>query len=134
MNDRLGNIAPGLVYGSLIISISEAVALASVVALSLCASDTECRQSVASMVNTVASAIALNLGNLRCIRCRFDNHLPHHSFMRPRFGIPPWKKCWMRHYQVNCWRQGVKNSNFLELRIPYGPCYKNRNGNPPVTH
>ena len=43
--------------------------------------------------------------------------------------VAPWKYCWMKHLQLNCYIKGVKGTDRV-LRLGYGPCYKNKYGKP----
>ncbi len=63
-----------------------------------------------------------------------SNEAPEHCWYMPHFGLPPWKKCYMRHIRITCWLKGVKGPPFLELQFPYGPCYKYRNGVGGIIH
>ena len=43
--------------------------------------------------------------------------------------VAPWKYCWMKHLQLNCYIKGVKGTDRV-LKLGYGPCYKNKYGKP----
>ena len=133
-NDHLGRVLPVLVYAGVTITLCDAAEVASILAATFCISNPECIKFMTDLANQLISTVSTMIETLQCIRCHFDNHGPHHSFIMPRWGCPPWKKCWMNHFQINCWWEGVSGSNFLEIRIPHGPCYKYRNANPDTTH
>jgi RHS repeat-associated protein len=132
--DKDGRVVPVIIIGGAILTAEEAAALAATIGAAICASDPACLQAVQNMIGSVVGAVSGAVDTLCKVRCRFGNHPPHHSWTRPRWGIPPWKQCWFNHIQINCWLQGVSGSNFLELRLPYGPCYKFQNAIPPTVH
>ena len=109
-------------------------AIAAAIAAAACAGDINCRAAVADAINAVSEAVNTAIDRICRTRCRIGFHGPHHSFLMPRWGVPPWKLCWQKHIQMNCWQEGIRRSNFLEWRIQFGPCYKYRNAIPPVTH
>ena len=132
--DYLGKIAIVLVI-PLTITAAEATAYAAIAAAAICLSNSYCSKLataafVAPILAAVAAAKAIS-STICSIRCRFGNHGAHHSFRANRIGIPSSIRCWKRHLQSNCWISGASGSNFGTIRIPYGDCYKNRNGNPP---
>ena len=132
--DYLGKIAIVLVI-PLTITAAEATAYAAIAAAGICLSNSYCSKLataafVAPILAAVAAAKAIS-STICSIRCRFGNHGAHHSFRANRIGIPSSIRCWKRHLQSNCWISGASGSNFGTIRIPYGDCYKNRNGNPP---
>jgi hypothetical protein len=132
--DYLGKIAIVLVI-PLTITAAEATAYAAIAAAGICLSNSYCSKLataafVAPILAAVATAKAFS-STICSIRCRFGNHGAHHSFRANRIGIPSSIRCWKRHLQSNCWISGASGSNFGTIRIPYGDCYKNRNGNPP---
>jgi len=130
--DRDGRIV--IVLGAVAITASEATAIAAAIAAAACAGDINCRAAVADAINAVSEAVNTAIDRICRTRCRIGFHGPHHSFLMPRWGVPPWKLCWQKHIQMNCWQEGIRRSNFLEWRIQFGPCYKYRNAIPPVTH
>ena len=132
--DYLGKIAIVLVI-PLTITAAEATTYAAIAAAGICLSNSYCSKLataafVAPILAAVAAAKAIS-STICSIRCRFGNHGAHHSFRANRIGIPSSIRCWKRHLQSNCWISGASGSNFGTIRIPYGDCYKNRNGNPP---
>ena len=132
--DKDGRIIPVIVVAGVAITIEEAAFIGA----TICSASPSCR---AAAVQAAQAAIAVvnAVGTTVCgTRCRFGNHPPDHSWDVFRWGIPPWKRCWFNHIQLNCWIQRgplfPNGLSLLELRIPYGPCYKYRNASPPVTH
>ena len=132
--DKDGRVVPAIVIGGAALSSTEIAAIAAGLSAALCLGNDGCREAIENLVEYIVNAIKDGVDTLCRVRCRIGNHPPHHSFVRPHFGIPPWKTCWQRHIQVNCWLDGIKASDFFGMRIPYGPCYKYKNGVPPVTH
>jgi len=132
--DKDGRNPAVIVIGGAAITAAEAAALAASVAAAICAADADCRAAVGQAVSAAITAVGVAAKTVCDTRCRFGNHGPHHDFIMPKWGIPPWKRCYMNHVQVNCWIKGKSGSNFLTLRLPYGPCYKFKNAIPPTTH
>ena len=133
LTDPNGEFAVVIVIGAGL-SAGEAAALIGGAAAVLCGANEDCRQALAQLAQSIASAIQAAGNFCRSIRCKIEMHPPHHKFLRPRFGIPPWKWCWMKHLQIMCWRDGVKNSTFINQHFGFGPCYRYRNGRGGVTH
>jgi len=104
---------------------AEAAAAAFGVSVATCMMIPDCRAlafggAARAIVNAIDAA-ARAVGWFCRIRCNFRKHPHHHWWMRPRLGIPPWKKCYMKHVQVRCWSG---SQNILRWQVPYGPCYK----------
>lgn len=144
--DPTGEAVP-IVVGGVVVTVSaaEAAAAAFGVSVATCLTIPDCRDMMVQLTRdgidkamegaqAVVDTVVATASTCATVRCRFQNHGPHHSFMQPRWGIPPWKTCWQRHIQVNCWIKGKSGSNFFTARVPYGPCYKFRNGAGSVTH
>lgn len=88
------------------------------------------REGIDAVIDTVLRVVRTG-GK---IRCKMERHGPHHRFKYPRWGIPPWRWCWMKHIQLICWIKGRPGSTFVNFRFPYGPCYQFRGGRGGVTH
>ena len=132
--DKDGRFVLVLVAGGVALSAAEVILLALAAAVALCGMSADCRAALLRAVSAALAVVASAADTICNMRCKFDDHPPDHYFYMFRWGIPPWKKCWMKHLQMNCWIQHVKASEFFIQRLPYGPCYKYRNANPPDTH
>ena len=124
--DNLGN-NPTIIVIEGVASLS-AVEIASIAGL-LCAGSTDCVEIAINGIKDILSSLVYVGKKIQCIRCKFGNHDAHHRFTRFRWGVPPWKYCWMKHLQLNCYIKGVKGTDRV-LRLGYGPCYKNKYGKP----
>ena len=127
--DKDGRNPVVIVIGGAVLTAEDIAAIA----VAICGLDAACRNAVIQAIGAGVSAVGSAAKTACDTRCRFGNHGPDHSFTMPRWGIPPWKQCYMNHIQVNCYIKGKKGSNFLTLRLPYGPCYKYLNASPPTT-
>ena len=124
--DNLGN-NPAIIVIEGVASL-KAAEIVSIAGL-LCAGSTECVAIAIKGIKDILSSLVSVGKKIQCIRCRFGNHDAHHRFTRFRWGVPPWKYCWMKHLQLNCYIKGVKGTDRV-LRLGYGPCYKNKYGKP----
>jgi RHS repeat-associated protein len=76
------------------------------------ATSAQARAAMAAAAAAARRIIAKAVAQCKKVRCKIERHGPHHTFPF-RFGQ---KTC---HIQVWCFLKGVRDSKFLELRIPF---------------
>jgi RHS repeat-associated protein len=126
--------------GAATLTAAEAAAAAFGVSVAVCLTMPDCRaaitdglaEAVQGIVDGAKAVVRHAASCCKKVECSFTHHEPHHWWLQPRFGVPPWKKCYMNHTQIMC---RIKGTGFkIRVQVPYGPCYKFIYGIPPITH